>query len=88
MDPDSDQLFLVLFGTGMRFRSSLSNVSVKIGGIDAPVEYAGPQGEFAGLDQINVRLPRCWQGEAGPCWISWWMERPLTKHSYALTDVR
>ena len=65
MDPDSDQLFLVLFGTGMRFRSSLSNVSVKIGGIDAPVEYAGPQGEFAGLDQINVRLPRSLAGRGG-----------------------
>jgi uncharacterized protein (TIGR03437 family) len=65
MGPDSDQLFLVLFGTALRFRSSLSNVSVTIGGVDAPVEYAGPQGEFAGLDQINVRLPRSLAGRGG-----------------------
>lgn len=60
--PETDQLFLLLFGTGLRHRSSLANVSVKIGGVDAPVEYAGPQGELAGVDQVNVRLPRSLAG--------------------------
>ncbi len=55
--PETDQLFLILFGTGIRLRSALSAVDVKIGETDASVSYAGAQNEFAGLDQINVRLP-------------------------------
>jgi uncharacterized protein (TIGR03437 family) len=58
LGPETDQVYLLLFGTGMRHRSSLANVNVRIGDVDAPVEYAGPQGEFAATDQINVRLPR------------------------------
>ncbi|HMV84359.1 MAG TPA: hypothetical protein PLD20_10295 [Blastocatellia bacterium] len=52
-----DQVFLVLFGTGIRFRSVLSGVSVNIGGTSLPVLYAGPQGDFVGLDQLNILLP-------------------------------
>jgi uncharacterized protein (TIGR03437 family) len=62
LGPESDQVFLVLFGTGIRGRSSLLAVRVTIDGVEAPVEYAGPQGEFAGLDQVNVRLPRSLSG--------------------------
>jgi hypothetical protein len=51
-----DQVYLILFGTGIRRNSSLNEVSVTIGGASVPVEYAGPQGEFVGLDQVNVRL--------------------------------
>jgi uncharacterized protein (TIGR03437 family) len=58
LGPESDQLFLIFFCTGVRFRSNLSAVTVKIGGIDAQVLFAGAQGEFVGLDQINVRAPR------------------------------
>ncbi|MCG3162642.1 MAG: hypothetical protein JMDDDDMK_03935 [Acidobacteria bacterium] len=58
----SDQVFLILYGTGWRFRSSLSAVSATIGGIDAPVLFAGAQGSFAGLDQINLQLPRALAG--------------------------
>lgn len=54
----SDQVFLLLFGTGLRGHSALSAVSVKIGGVDAPVSFAGAQGELVGLDQLNARLPR------------------------------
>ncbi len=52
----AEQVFLILFGTGLRNRSSLANVSVKIGGENAEAIYAGPQGGFAGLDQVNLRL--------------------------------
>ena len=54
----ADEVFLVLFCTGVRNRTSQNNVSVKLGDIDAEVLYAGAQPSFAGLDQINVRLPR------------------------------
>ena len=59
---ETDQLFLILFGTGIRFRSSMSLVTVQIGGVNAEVLYADQQGDFAGLDQINVRLPKTLAG--------------------------
>jgi uncharacterized protein (TIGR03437 family) len=62
MGPASDQLHLVMLGTGFHFRSSLDNVKVQIGEASAPVEYAGPQNEYAGLDQLNVLLPRSLKG--------------------------
>ncbi len=49
-------VFLSLFGTGIRNRTSLANVTVTINGVSVPVLYAGPQPEFAGLDQVNVAL--------------------------------
>jgi uncharacterized protein (TIGR03437 family) len=58
LGPDTDQVFLLLFGTGIRFRSALTAVSVKIGGAEAAVSYAGAQGDFTGLDQVNALLPR------------------------------
>jgi uncharacterized protein (TIGR03437 family) len=60
--PESDQVFLILYGTGIRFRGSLSAVSARIGGVDAQALYAGAQGDFAALDQINLRLPRALAG--------------------------
>ncbi len=58
LGPPTDQVYLVLFGTGIRFRTLLSEVSVRIGGLSSQVDYAGPQPEFVGLDQINVLLSR------------------------------
>jgi uncharacterized protein (TIGR03437 family) len=56
LGPETDQLILVLFGTGLRHHRT--PVRASIGGIEAEVLYAGPQGEFLGLDQINLRLSR------------------------------
>ena len=58
----SSQTYLILYGTGIRGRSSLSDVSVTIGGIPATVLYAGPQGTYPGLDQVNVLLPQALAG--------------------------
>jgi uncharacterized protein (TIGR03437 family) len=49
-------VYLTLYGTGIRNRSSLANVAVTINGIGVPVLYAGPTPGFAGLDQVNVLL--------------------------------
>ena len=38
-------------------RLSGANVSVRIGNLDAGVTYAGPQGTYTGLDQVNAILP-------------------------------
>jgi uncharacterized protein (TIGR03437 family) len=62
LGPESDQVFLVLFGTGLRFRSALSAVSARVGGVDSPVLYAAEQGVFVGLDQINLHLARALAG--------------------------
>ncbi len=58
LGPETDQVFLLVFGTGFHKPSALSAVSCKIGGTNAEVLYAGPQGDYVGLDQANVRLPR------------------------------
>ncbi|MCI0338038.1 MAG: hypothetical protein L0226_10700, partial [Acidobacteria bacterium] len=59
LGPDDHQVFLSFFGTGFRARSELGAVRVTIGGTDVPVAYAGPQGDFFGLDQLNVGpIPR------------------------------
>jgi uncharacterized protein (TIGR03437 family) len=52
-----ESVYLVLYGTGMRGRSSLANVTVTIGSTVLPALYAGPQGTFEGLDQLNVQIP-------------------------------
>jgi uncharacterized protein (TIGR03437 family) len=54
----SDKVFLVLFGTGFRHYSASSAIAVTVGGEPSAVSFAGPQGAFAGLDQLNVLLPR------------------------------
>jgi uncharacterized protein (TIGR03437 family) len=54
----TENVFLILFATGLRHRQSLSTVGVRVGGIAVPVQYAGAQGGFSGLDQVNAVLPR------------------------------
>lgn len=63
---NEDQLFLVLYGTGLRYAPDTDrdsgngvaeSIEVTIGGVSAPVLYAGPAPGFVGLDQINVQLP-------------------------------
>ena len=52
-----DQVFLLLFGTGIRGATTLPTVVV--GGEVVSVLGAGPQGEFVGLDQVNAGpMPR------------------------------
>ncbi len=62
LGPATDQVFLILYGTGWRSRSNLSAVTVKIGGADAETLFAGPTDGFVGLDQLNVRVPRSLAG--------------------------
>ncbi len=63
LGPEDDQVFLVLFGTGWRYRSLMGAVTVTIGGLAAPVTYAGAQPSLIGVDQINVQLPRSLAGK-------------------------
>lgn len=54
-----EQVFLVLYGTGFRYRQNLSVVITTLGGDSTgEVLYAGIAPGFIGLDQVNVRVPR------------------------------
>lgn len=52
----TDQVFLALYGTGMKYRSALTAVNCTIGGVVSEVLYAGEVPGFVGYDQLNVRL--------------------------------
>ena len=51
------QVYLILYGTGIRGRSGLGAVSLTISGVAGSITYAGPQGDYPGLDQIDVLAP-------------------------------
>jgi uncharacterized protein (TIGR03437 family) len=59
IDPGVDApVYLSFYGTGVGSGSAV----VKIGSVTVDATYAGPQGQFPGLDQINVPLPLALHG--------------------------
>jgi uncharacterized protein (TIGR03437 family) len=58
----SEDVFLILYGTGIRGRSDLSKVTATIGGVNAEVSFAGETSTFVGLDQLNIKLPHSLAG--------------------------
>lgn len=64
LGPESESVFLVLFGTGVRGSDPAQAPVVCYFKTDATTfipmvaDYAGKQNDFVGVDQINVRLPR------------------------------
>lgn len=62
LGPETDAVYLVLYATGVRFRTNLSGVTVQIGGTTANVIYAGGETGLTGLDQVNVLLPQSLRG--------------------------
>lgn len=55
------RLFLNLYGSGVPIETS-SRVTVRIGHLNLFADYAGPQGQYPGLSQVNVELPSTLQG--------------------------
>jgi uncharacterized protein (TIGR03437 family) len=56
----TDQVYLVLYGTGIRHAGSLT---ATVNGISVPVAYFGAQGSYPGMDQINLGpLPASFKG--------------------------
>jgi len=53
----TDQVFLELFGTGIRGRNALTDVTVSVGGVLVAPQYAGAQPQYPGMDQVNIPLP-------------------------------
>lgn len=60
--PGNDRLVLILYGTGLRNPANPAATRVVFANVSVPVQYAGPQNEFPGLDQINVEIPRSLAG--------------------------
>ena len=58
LNATGDQVYLVLYGTGIRLWHALADVAARVGSLDLPVSFAGAHPLFPGLDQINVALPR------------------------------
>ena len=57
-----DRLVLILYGTGLRNPANAAATRVAFADVSVPVQYAGPQNQFPGLDQINVEIPRSLAG--------------------------
>jgi uncharacterized protein (TIGR03437 family) len=55
MGAATDNVYLTIYATGVQ-AAGMTNVTVTVNGVSAPVLYAGPSG-FSGVDQINVQLP-------------------------------
>jgi uncharacterized protein (TIGR03437 family) len=55
IDVAGGQTYLVLYGTGIH--NHANPVAANIGTAQVTAAYAGPQGYYPGLDQINIQLP-------------------------------
>jgi uncharacterized protein (TIGR03437 family) len=62
LGPEGDQVFLILYGTAFR-AAGAAGVTVMIGDGEVETLYAGAAPGFAGLDQVNVRVPRSLTGK-------------------------
>jgi uncharacterized protein (TIGR03437 family) len=63
LGPSGTQVYLLLFGTGIRGFASLSQVSASVGGQAVPVVGAAAQSQYPGMDQVNLGpLPRSLAG--------------------------
>ena len=63
LGPEGDEIYLSLFGTGIRGVSSVEQLSATVGGIGVPVLGAAAHNIFVGLDQVNIGpLPRSLAG--------------------------
>jgi uncharacterized protein (TIGR03437 family) len=63
LGPDTDTVYLLAYGVGMRGRTNAANISVNLGGTVKTLnpnlfEDAFAVDGFVGLDQVNIVLPR------------------------------
>ena len=60
LGPDTDLVYLVLYGSGI---GTAATATATIGGLPVPVSYAGRLPNGNGLDQYNVLIPRSLAGK-------------------------
>jgi uncharacterized protein (TIGR03437 family) len=61
LGPPGDQVYLEIYGTGLRAARTAATLVIT-GTVPAIVTYAGPQGAYLRTDQINVLIPRSLAG--------------------------
>ena len=54
LGPEAGDVYLSLFGTGIRSAASLEGLEARVNGVAVPVVGFAPSAEFVGLDQINI----------------------------------
>jgi uncharacterized protein (TIGR03437 family) len=55
----SESVYLALYGTGIHGSSQGLTLTASVNGLNVPVIFAGAQGQYAGVDQINIGpIPR------------------------------
>jgi uncharacterized protein (TIGR03437 family) len=79
LSPNTDRFYLILYATGLRFRSSVDGVKATVGGEDATVAYAGSANSSDGLDVLNILLPTDLHG---------WVDVAVTVDNMAANTVR
>ena len=52
---NGDELYLILYGSGMGVAAS-PDISVTVNGMEVELLYGGPQGMYNGLEQYNIPL--------------------------------
>jgi len=57
----TDQLAIILYGTGLSGSTSLKAIA-QIGGVPAQILFLGAQSQFPGLDQVNLIVPKSLAG--------------------------
>lgn len=61
---ESEQVYLIVFGSGLGKSTQVSaSFNTSAGSLSVTPAFAGSQGTFAGLDQINLLLPRTLAGK-------------------------
>jgi uncharacterized protein (TIGR03437 family) len=68
-------IYLSLYGTGFR-NAAAGALQALINGVSVPVQYAGAQPTYVGLDQVNIQLPASLAG-AGDVQIELWMSSSI-----------
>jgi uncharacterized protein (TIGR03437 family) len=57
IDPGVDApVYISFYGTGLSGRAATGPATVMVGKVMVPALYVGPQGQFPGLDQVNIPL--------------------------------
>jgi uncharacterized protein (TIGR03437 family) len=64
----SGTVYVTLYGTGIQ---SAQKVQVSVAGQSVPVLYSGAQGQYQGLDQIDITLPSSLTGAGEASFTSW-----------------
>ena len=82
---EDEQLFVLLFGTGLRFRGE-TPVTARIGGEDAEVLFAGAQPELVGSTRSICGFPAACAVAARWMWLSSSANRRPTRSASASAD--